>query len=132
MPLSLYLNGLDRLIPKLTQDVLGRPPARLLRHRAQLRQRRPVVVPGGDVRDIAHRVDARVALDGQVGPDVEPSATAGGRPGVLRDGRAGLAAAPHHGPGRDRAAVVELDPVGVNGGHADLQLDDRAGLGQLA
>ena len=41
-------------------------------------------------------------------------------------------AAPDNRPGRDLAAIGELDVVGMNGGDAGLELDIGAGLGQLA
>ena len=112
-------------MPTLTQDVLGRPPARLLGHRAQLWERRRALVTGGDVRDIADGVDTRIAVEGQVGPNLEPSAVAEDRPDRLRDCRARFPTASHHGSRRDRGLV------GVNGGDADRELDVRTDLGEL-
>ena len=131
MPLSLYWKASVGLAASLAQDVLGRPPAGLLGDRAQLGERAaPSAV--GDVRDVADRVDAWVALDGQVGLHVDASAAARDR--VRRPARssdARFAASPHDGPGGDGGVVVELDPVGVNRRDTDAQPDDRHPRGEL-
>src|SRR3954453_23744397 len=116
--LVLVPEGLRRFVSDFTQDVLGCPPARLLGGRAQLWQGWRAVVTGGDVRDVADGVDTRMAVDREVPSYVEPSATADDRPEGLRDCRARFATAPPHGSRRDRGVVIELDPVGVNGGDA--------------
>ena len=132
MPLSLYANGFVRLASTLTQDVLGRPAARLLRHRPELRQGRPTLIIGGDVRDVTDRVHTREALHCQIGEDIQTAATAGNRSGVLRDGSNPDSPPPHTTVrAGTRASVAELDVVGMNCGNAGLKPDVRAGFGQL-
>src|SRR5215217_2459596 len=75
--LVLVRERLRWLASTLTQDVLGRPAARLLRHRPELGQGRPTLIIGGDVRDVTDRVYPREALHCQIGEDIQTAATAG-------------------------------------------------------
>jgi hypothetical protein len=68
--LVLVRQWLRRLSSKLAQDVLCRPPARLLRDGPQLWQGCAVVLTGGDVRDVADRVNTWEAVDRQIGEDL--------------------------------------------------------------
>jgi hypothetical protein len=116
---------------QLSDDIACCPLARLLSHRAQLGQRPALRRGVRDVRDVADGVAPRVAGDRQVREHVDAPASTQRRAGGLGDLRGGLATAPDHGPGRGRAAVVELDPVLVDGSDADAQPDLGASLGQL-
>ena len=84
-----------------------------------------------DVGDVADGVHPGEAVDGELGLYVDPAAATGRGPGALSDGRPGLAAAPHDGPGREARPVVELDPVGVHGCHTGAEPDRRPGRRQL-
>ena len=115
---------------QLTQDVLGRPPARLLGHRAQLGQR-SASFAGRDVRDVADGVDTRVARR-RSGPG-----STSRRPPRPGEGPAVCATAEPDSPPPQTTVRAEMvlpssnSTVGVDRGDADPQPDVRAGLGQL-
>ena len=129
--LVLVLERLGGLAVSLTQDVLGGPPAGLLRDRSQLRER-GTASPSGCSRRRRRRTprDSPRRSGRAARPGVRRGREWGRRPAPPRS--AGFATAPDDRPGRDGAAVVELDAVGVHRCDAHSQPGDSARARQLA
>ena len=117
--LVVVVERLTRLAREVRQHVVTRPAAALLRDRAELGQE--VAVRARDVRAVAHGVDARSAVHGEVRLHLDAAT------GPLRqaDPRGLDAAAPHDAARRDRRAVGQRGVAGANlrHPHPHVQLD---------
>ena len=114
-----------RLAGEVGEHVLRRRLAALQRDRPELRVGAPVRA-AGDVGHVADRVDARAALDRQVGWTSMRPPRPCGRPAAPASARRHDPAAPDHAVRLDRRAVGEVHVAGPDAGHGDAEVQAHA------